>query len=74
MRALGEQDLVWQYRRFLETKYGLGAFLKGKKSLKGSAMLLSWQHCASPFLQLWASPTENMRCVNRMLIKLVPLK
>ncbi len=23
-----------------------------KKSLKGSAMLLSWQHCGSPFLQL----------------------
>ncbi len=27
-------------------------FLKGKKLLKGSAMLPSWQHCASPFLQL----------------------
>ncbi len=30
-------------------KLGLGAILKGKKLLKGSAMLLSWQHCASPF-------------------------
>ncbi len=37
-------------------KLGLGAFLKGKKSLKGSAMLPSWQHCASPFLQLRVGP------------------
>ncbi len=37
-------------------KLGLGAFLKGKRSLKGSAMLLSIQHCASPFLQLWVGP------------------
>ncbi len=28
-------------------------FLGGKKSLKGSAMLPSWQHCASTFLKLW---------------------
>ncbi len=27
-------------------------FFRQKKSLKGSAMLLSWQHSASPFLQL----------------------
>ncbi len=27
-------------------------FLKGKNLLKGSAMLLSWQHRASPFLGL----------------------
>ncbi len=52
MRALGEQDLARPYRRFSETKLGLDGFLKGKKSLKGSALLLSWQHCASPFLQL----------------------
>ncbi len=37
-------------------KLGLGAFLKGKRSLKGSAMLLSIQHCASPFLQLRVGP------------------
>ncbi len=37
-------------------KLGLGAFLKGKRSLKGSAMLLNWQHCASPFLQLRVGP------------------
>ncbi len=58
MRALGEQDL---YRSRGSTgdsqKLGLGAFLKGKLLLKGSsAMLLSWQHCASPFLQLRVGP------------------
>ncbi len=37
-------------------KLGLGAFLKGKRSLKGSAMFLSWQHCASPFLQQGVGP------------------
>ncbi len=37
-------------------KLGLGAFLKGKRSLKGSAMLISWQHCASPFLQPRVGP------------------
>ncbi len=53
-------------------KLGLGAFLKGKKSLKGSAMFLSWQHCAT---RGWATgQTENTRCVNRALKKLVPLK
>ncbi len=41
MRALGEQDLARPYRRFSETKLGLDGFLKGKKSLKGSALLLS---------------------------------
>ncbi len=29
-------------------KLGLGAFLKGKRSLKGSAMLLSIQHSGCP--------------------------
>ncbi len=42
-------------------KLGLGAFLKGKKSLKGSAMLLSWQHCASPFLQLRVGPRVKQK-------------
>ncbi len=51
VRVLGKQDLVLvqQYRRFSETKYGLGTFFR-EKLKKGSAMLLSWQHCASPFL------------------------
>ncbi len=44
-------------------KLGLGAFLKVKKSLNGSAMLLSWQHSASPFLQLRVGPrvTQKIR-------------
>ncbi len=42
-------------------KLGLGAFLKGKRSLKGSAMLLSWQHCASPFLQLQVGPRVKQK-------------
>ncbi len=36
----GEKSRIW------------ALFLKGKKVTKGSAMLLSWQHRASPFLQL----------------------
>ncbi len=31
-------------------------YFRGKKSLKVSAMLLSWQHCASAFLQLRVVP------------------
>ncbi len=42
-------------------KLGLGAFLEGKRSLKGSAMLLSWQHCASPFLQLRVGPRVKQK-------------
>ncbi len=55
-RALGEQDLALARQYGDSQKLGLGAFLKGKRSLKGSAMLLSWQHCASPFLQLRVGP------------------
>ncbi len=57
-------------------KLGLGAFLKGKRSLKGSAMLLSWQLCISISpTKGWATgQTGNTRCVNRALKKLVPLK
>ncbi len=63
MRVLGKQDLslARQYRRFSDIKYGLGAFFKGKKSLKGSAMLISWQQCASPFLQLWVGPRVKQK-------------
>ncbi len=74
VRALGEQDLA------LERQYrwlGLGAFLKGKKSLKGSAMLLSWQHCASPFLQLRVGPRVKQKIRAALIAhlkKLVPLK
>ncbi len=31
-------------------------FFRGEKSRKGSAMLISWQHCAFPFLQLRIGP------------------
>ncbi len=57
MRAMGEQDLSTGDSQ----KLGLGAFLKGKKSVKGSAMLLSWQHCASPFLQLRVGPRVKQK-------------
>ncbi len=46
----------WESKTSDSQKLGLGTFLKGKRSLKGSAMLLSWQHCASPFLQLRVGP------------------
>ncbi len=61
MRALGEQDLALarQYRD--SQKLGLGAFLKGKRSLKGSAMFLSWQLCASPFLQQGVGPRVKQK-------------
>ncbi len=36
-------------------------FLMGKKSPKGSAMLLSWQHCAYPFLQLRVGPRVKQK-------------
>ncbi len=63
MRALGEQDLGSHSRGSPSDsqKLGLGAFLKGKGSLKGSAMLLSWQHCASPFLQLRVGPRVKQK-------------
>ncbi len=35
-------------------------FLKGKKLLKGSALLLSWQHCASPFNKI-SAVRRNLR-------------
>ncbi len=61
MRALGEQDLALTRHTGDSQKLGLGTFLKGKKSLKGSAMLLSWQHCASPFLQLRVGPQVKQK-------------
>ncbi len=63
-RVLGQQDitLARQYQRVSEKVLAL---FEGKKSLKASAKLLSWQQCAS--LQLWARPqTENTRCVNKI--------
>ncbi len=74
VRVLGKQDLalMQQYRRVSETKLGLDVCLKGKKLLKGSAKLLSWQHCASPFLQLWARPRIKQK-IHAALIQLVLL-
>ncbi len=48
-------------------------FFFREKTLKGSAMLLSWQHCASPFLQLRVGPQVKQK-IHAALIKLVPLK
>ncbi len=57
---LGAQDLALaQYWRVSETRFG--RFFEGKTSLKGSAMLLSWQHCASPFLQLRVGPRVKQK-------------
>ncbi len=36
-------------------------YFRGKKSLKWFAMLLSWQHCASPFLQLRVEPRVKQK-------------
>ncbi len=61
VRVLGEQDLALAQQYGDSQKLGLGAFLKGKKSPKGSAMLLNWQHCASPFLQLRVGPRVKQK-------------
>ncbi len=46
-------------------------FFWRKKLLKGSAMLLSWQHCASPFLQLRDGPQVRQKiCITRKLVSL----
>ncbi len=76
VRALGEKTSRSSGSTGDSQKLGLGTFLKGKKSLKGSAMLLSWQHCISisPTTGWATGQTENTRCVNRALKKLVPLK
>ncbi len=40
-------------------------------------MLLSWQHCASPFLKLRVGKTgqtENTRCVNRSINEISGVK
>ncbi len=56
VRALGEQDHGSTGDSQRLKKFSFSLFLKGKKSLNASEMLLSWQHCASPFLQLRAGP------------------
>ncbi len=61
----------------LRNKIRFGRFFEGeKKLLKGSAMLLSWQHCISisPTMGRATGQAENMHCVDHELIKLVLLK
>ncbi len=50
-------------------KTRFGRFFEGKNVAKGSAMFLSWQHSASPFLQQGVGPRvkQKTRCVNRAL-------
>ncbi len=58
-------------------KLGLGAFLKGKKVAKGVCnvpKLATLSISISPTTGWATGQTENMRCVNRALKKLVPLK
>ncbi len=44
-------------------------FFKGKKSLKESAMLLSWQHCASPSLQLRVGPRVKQKIHAALIVR-----
>ncbi len=58
-------------------KLGLGAILKGKKSLKGSmnvAKLATLCISISPTTGWATGQTENTHCVIRALKKIVPLK
>ncbi len=75
--ALGEQDLALarQYRRFSETRFG--RFFEGEKVAKGvcNVTKLATLCISIPLTTGWAmGQTENMRCVNRALKNLVPLK
>ncbi len=76
-RALGEQDLALaqQYRWFSETRFG--RFFEGKKVAKGVCnvpKLATLSISISPTRGWATGQTENTRCVNRALKKLVPLK
>ncbi len=73
MRALGAQDLA-QYWRVSER---FGRFFEGKKVAKGVcnvAKLATVCISISPTTGWATGQTENTRCVNRALKKLVPLK
>ncbi len=74
-RALGEQDLARLYQRFSETRFG--RFFEGKNVAKGVcnvAKLATLCISISPIMGWATGQTENTRCVNRALKKLVPLK
>ncbi len=71
----GQQDLTRQYRRFSET--GFGRFFEGEIDAKGVctvAKLATLCISISPTTGWATGQAENMCCVNRALIKLVPLK
>ncbi len=77
VRALGEQDLALarQYRWFSETRFG--RFFEGKKVAKvvcNVPKLATLCISISPTRGWTTGQTENTRCVNRALKKLVPLK
>ncbi len=76
VRVLGAQDLALaQYWRVSETRFG--RFFEGKKIAKGVcnvAKLATLCISISPTTGWATGQTENARCVNRALKKLVPLK
>ncbi len=77
VRALGEQDLALarQYRWFSETRFG--RFFEGKNVAKGVCNVpkLATLCISISSTRGWTTgQTENTRCVNRVLKKLVPLK
>ncbi len=77
VRALGEQDLALarQYLWFSETRFG--RFFEGKKVAKvvcNVPKLATLSISISPTRGWATGQTENTRCVNRALKKLVPLK
>ncbi len=53
-------------------KVRFGHFFEGRKVTKGSAMLLSWQHRASPFLQLRVGLGPRVRQKIRVALICVP--
>ncbi len=75
--VLGEQDLALarQYKWFSETRFG--RFFEGKKVAKvvcNVPKLATLSISISPTRGWATGQTENTRCVNRALKKLVPLK
>ncbi len=71
MRALGKQDLV------LESQKRFWHFFEGKKVAKGICKVAKLATLCISISQTTGratDQTENACCVNRVLIKLVPLK
>ncbi len=76
VRALGEQDLALARQYGDSQKLGLGAFLKGKKSLGvcNVAKLATLCISISPTTGWATGQTGNTRCVNRALKKISAVK